>query len=77
LVVVPRAGLGHITRVLVQEALIRWLAEGVKLKDVVNLAFHKFFDAGTVSRRKAHYRKKEVWRCESSSSPVLGGQMEG
>jgi hypothetical protein len=28
----------------VQEALVRWLMEGVELKDVVNLAFHEFFD---------------------------------
>ena len=27
-----------------QEALARWLAEGVELKDVVNLAFHEFFE---------------------------------
>jgi hypothetical protein len=26
------------------EALARWLAEGVELKDVVNLAFHEFFE---------------------------------
>jgi hypothetical protein len=31
-------------RVLVQEALARWLAEGAELKDVVNLAFHEFFE---------------------------------
>jgi hypothetical protein len=29
---------------LVQEALRRWLVEGVELKDVVDLAFHKFFE---------------------------------
>jgi hypothetical protein len=44
LAVVPRAGLGHITRVPVQEALVRWLVEGVELKDVGNLAFHEFFE---------------------------------
>jgi hypothetical protein len=37
-------GLGHITSVLVQEILARWLAEEVELKDVVNLAFHEFFE---------------------------------
>jgi hypothetical protein len=26
------------------EALARWLTEGVELKDVVNLAFHEFFE---------------------------------
>jgi hypothetical protein len=31
-------------RVPVQEALIRWLVEGVELKDVGNLAFHEFFE---------------------------------
>jgi hypothetical protein len=29
---------------LVQETLARWLAEGVELKNVVNLAFHEFFE---------------------------------
>jgi hypothetical protein len=28
----------------VQEALVRWLVEGVELKDVVNLAFHESFE---------------------------------
>jgi hypothetical protein len=43
LAIVPRAGLGHITRVLVQEALARRLVEGVELKDVGNLMFPEFF----------------------------------
>jgi hypothetical protein len=30
--------------VLVQEALVPWLTEGVERKDVVNLAFHEFFE---------------------------------
>ncbi len=30
--------------VLVPEALARWLAEGVELKDVINLAFHECFE---------------------------------
>jgi hypothetical protein len=34
-------GPSHIIRVLVQEALARWRAEGVELKHVVNLAFSK------------------------------------
>jgi hypothetical protein len=38
------AGPDHITSVLVQETLVRWLAQGVELKDVVNLAFHEFFE---------------------------------
>jgi hypothetical protein len=32
------------SRVLVQEALARWLAEGAELKDLVNLAFDDFFE---------------------------------
>jgi hypothetical protein len=30
--------------VFVQEVLAQGLAEGVELKDVVNLAFHEFFE---------------------------------
>jgi hypothetical protein len=37
-------GLGHITRVPVQETLVRLLVEGMELKDVENLAFHEFFE---------------------------------
>jgi hypothetical protein len=35
---------GQHLSVLVPEALARWLAEGVELKDVVSLAFHEGFE---------------------------------
>ena len=44
---------GENPSVLVQEALVRWLAEESQTRDVVNRAFHEFFE-------RRHYLPQEM-----------------